>query len=452
MRWQEAFKRLQQANPSLAVAFDRFHDQLDDEARANVQVSLQRYPFASRILDTGTPYWPEGTKIDNDFVVAKGVPFSIILSKSCEIFEYTIPLMPESPKPTALLSKGDCIGLFELFDQRDTDASGGQPDWSISAGSTNVRSIVNFDAAVTLRKLQQRFGGFDTDRFRSSTTLSEKAMFIPEMQHLLSDWTVDLLFFSKSWFDYLFEYERRSDDAAFAACRLRSELYAAGWRSVSRIRAANTSFMRFFSPGLRSNADLHLVESSHALTVTVADVIYSRTPVYVLDRDSEEVAPVNIICSELLSSLMYDPIAIRPAYLGESHDVGYMPLDFISPYIIRFGPASHNIRNRIAAIAQKIRNASDSVIDGGVDLPILVELEEFFENVWFRVPAAVSSARGNSDRASAEFRLLLDEARNIREMDLEQSAYLQPYLYELENQRSDFFRACARICAYRPGL
>lgn len=452
MRWKEAFKRLRQANQSLAVAFDQFHDQLDDDARAKVQVSLQRYPFTARILDTGTPYWPDKTKIEDGYVVAKGLPVGVILSRSCEIFEYTIPLMPEAPKPTALLFKGDCIGLFELLDQSDSDAHGGQPDWSISAGSTSVRSIVNFDAAGTVRKLQQHFDGsnFDADRFKNCITLSEKAMFIPEMQNLLSDWTVDILFFNKFWFDYLFDYARRTDDVGFAACRLKDELYAAGWRSVSRIRAANTSFMRFFSPGLKNHADMHLVESSHALTVTVADAVYSRTPVYVLDRDGEDVAPVNVICQNMLAPLMEDPIAIRPAYLGGEHEVGYMPLDFISPYIIRLGLAGQSIRNRIAALAQKIRNASDFVIDGEIDLPILARLDEFLDNLAFRVPAAQNRTRENGERASAEFRLFLDEARNIKPVELELETYLQPSLRKLENRRCEFFRACARISAFRP--
>ncbi|NJO38405.1 MAG: hypothetical protein HC871_13375 [Rhizobiales bacterium] len=136
------------ASPTLASAFGRFYRQLDDNARARIKVCIRSYPFTARILDTGTPYWPDGSKVQDDFIVAKGLPLGVILSRSCEIFDYTIPLLPKSPRPTALLSKGDCIGVFELFDEGDDEAHGGKPDWSISAGSINVRNPVNFNAAA----------------------------------------------------------------------------------------------------------------------------------------------------------------------------------------------------------------------------------------------------------------------------------------------------------------
>ncbi len=448
MRWEEAFNRLRQADSSLAAAFDQFYHQLEEVDRSKVEVSLQSYPFTTRVLDTGTAYWPDGSKVEDDYVVAKGLPFGVILSRSCEVFEYTIPTMPDSPKPTAILSKGACIGLFELFDHENTEAHGGQPDWSISAGSISIRSLVNFDAAGTQNQLRRLFGTFDTERFKTRTTLSEKAMFIPGARDGLLDWTVDILFFNKFWFDCLSAYKGRSDEEAGAAYVLRDKLYAAAWSNVSRIRAANTSIMRFLSSGLNTNADLSLAMGSYELTSVVTDAVYSRVPIYVIDGHSEDVAPMKFMCEELLKPFMKQPVAIRPAYLGEDYQVGYMPLEFISPFVLQFGPTNHNTRDKIVAMAQRIRNASDSVLDENVDLPILAKLEQLFDNIAFKVPAS-SSGRRNGDRASAEFKVVLDMSRNIKEQGIDLREFFNPYLDDLENQRSEFFRACVRINMFR---
>lgn len=461
MRWEQAFRQLKKADQALAEAFDAFYHQLDSDAQSRVQVCVKSYPFTARILDTGTPYWPGPAKVDDDYIVAKGVPFAVILSKSCEIFEYTIPLLPKSPRPTALLSKGDCIGLFELFDNADASAHGGKPDWNISAGSVNIRNLVNFNIAGTINKLKKLFGNFDADRFRKCPTLSEKATYIPQIEAELSDWKVDLLYFNRAWFQYLFEHEESATRMGAAASRLKNALYGAGWRSVSRIRAANTSFMRFFSPGLRTNADMHLVESSHDFTAMVADAVYSRMPVFVLDRDGDDVAPIEALCQTLLAPFMDDPIAIKPAYLdpNNSYNVGYLPLDYVSAYIVsrtgvRFGLSNQSTRHRIVSMVEKIRNASDLVLDEQVDLPILARLDEMLDHISFRVPSTGSASNGNA-RTNTEFRLSLNTShtrtRSIEQMDLATEDFFQPYLKELENQRCEFFRTSARIQAYRPG-
>lgn len=447
MRWKEAFSRLHQANPSLADAFDHFYHQLDESDRSKAEVSLQSYPFTAKVLDTGTPYWPDGSMIEDDYVVAKGLPFGVILSRSCEIFEYTIPLMPDSPKPTVLLSKGNCIGLFELLDGNNPQAHGGRPDWSITAGSTSIRSLVNFDGAGTQSQLRKQFGVFDAERFKQRSTLSEKAMFIPGVNERLSYWTVDILFFNKFWFDCLFTSKAPLDERASAAYRLKYELQQAAWGNVSKIRAANTSFMQYFSPGLNTTADMRLVESSYALTSTVADAVYSRSPVYVLDSESEDVAPINAICEELLKPFMKRPLAIRPAYLGDDYQVGYVPLEFISPYIIRFGPANHNTRDRIIDIAQKIRTASElAIVKNGL---IFNDIDKFFGSLAFKVPA-VNSGRKKVERASVEFKISLDASRNIKPQGIDLQDFFCPYMNDLENQRCEFFRSCVRIEVFRP--
>lgn len=459
MKWEATRARLKKANSSLADAFDYFYEQLEVDDRNKVGVSLQSYSFTERILDTGVPFWPGRSLVPDEYIVATGMPFGIILSHSCEVFEYTIPLASNLPRPTALLSAGKCIGVFELFDAVDKVSHHSQPDWNICAGSTSIRTTVNMNTGGVRDDLQKIYGSFDFDRFRNCSTLSQKANFIPAIASELQEWKVDLLFFNKYWFDILLDKESDTDRIGFAANRLKNILYAAAWPNLSRIRSTSTSFKPFFSPGLRSSADLPLVESSQAIAATTDDVIYGRMPVYVLDRQSDDVAPVSRLCEMLLEPFMKNPIVLRPSHISTDgpYSVGYLPLDYISPYIVsnkgKFGAANQSIRARILSRFEMIRNASDLVLAKRVDLPILVDLNKFFDHISFRVPSTQKASKGK-DRASTFLRLVLHETadgtRTVVECDIAEEEFFQPYFDTLENSKCEFFRASVRIEAFRP--
>ncbi len=452
--WKLALDRLQNVDPDLADAFDKFYQNVPLKERESLLVFIERYPYARTIVDSGQALLSNGDPFPSGFQVSKTMPFGVVLTRACEVWDRSIARFPGGPRSQTLLYKGDCIGLFELLDKYTPGAHGAEPDWNISSGSINVRCLPNISTKDRINSLRKEYGNFDTENFKRATTLAQRAVIINGFCERIDDWYVDVLYFHDRWFELAFEMTKDEKHKEYAI-DLVLMLYSIGWRSESRIRDAHTTLYQYFADDLQHFAgrDLRPLELAYAFLVQIFDVLDKRRPYYILVEKDDEVAPISMLCSGIVDVAQGNEEGgqtkiLRPTYMSEADPIGYVPLEHISPHVVTSlrGGSGKNVRNNVLSMFERIRNASNvASADGGKAHPLLLELSVLLGQLAFRSPVPTASAEKTN--ATDAFRLALDgeRNRNVTLLDMPEQEFFSPFLTGLDLPRSDFFRSCVKV-------
>lgn len=171
-----------------------------------------KYDFGSEYVNKGRLYLPDEdgslipltspkipTQIKDDLSYNLGSnPASFILNKSAELF-MSLPNRTE-PVPFALIPPGR---LFSTSVVLEEDHQIYHPAflWNISAGAKTIFMLPKISKAKNYRRLQKHVG------FSAPTPVNifEHHNLFKEIyqQHALGEWKLDIIFFSKKWFENL---------------------------------------------------------------------------------------------------------------------------------------------------------------------------------------------------------------------------------------------------------
>lgn len=197
--WQEIRSEVGKVNPELARIVDNLPSLENDPL---IKVS---YDFGELIIKDGTLQLPFGnecfdfssSKLDGHVdknLFYNSLPLGIFIKNAGEVFLET----PTRILPLKVFEIGDLFGVFEALDYiMDKPSS---PQWSVSSGSRTVFSLPKISDLNGIKRLRAEFGIPSSIQVKTQQDHWSLFKYIAKKQ---SNWTSEILFFTKPWLDTL---------------------------------------------------------------------------------------------------------------------------------------------------------------------------------------------------------------------------------------------------------
>jgi hypothetical protein len=444
--WQANIHLVNAIDHHLSEALQIFHEALDDAEQDQLFVGQVSYPFLAHLMREGRALLPSGEPIAEEFLLPTGVAFGIILSNTCEVLDSIVGGGGAS-MPQALLDSGSCIGIFELIDGLAGDGRALKPDWTIVAGAENIHAVCATDRDDFIKRLRN-IKYFDDAEYREAGTLAQRLRLVPSVQNAIEDWNVQVLYFSRSWFDLLkrsVEQLPHLDSARCSATQtLLLELFGRAWHAISSIRGTGSAMYNAFVPSAKasnSNIDFYATQAYYMFS-HIVDVLSGRRPAYTVSAQDDEFGPYQALRANFLEAggARNDLFFLRPGYLDQRTPHVYLPLEHHFPRLFSdkrvaaeaLQQAFSQIRN---AYSRSKRQHSDSRLSIG-------RLPEILNCLSFRTPTE-KKTRGAP--ANSTFKIHIDERGQLHYPAITESEFFSPSIDNIVAKNTVFFRPCMRI-------
>jgi hypothetical protein len=330
--WAQAYAELLTVRKWLAHSFNDLYLSLPESERSILQVAVAEYPYADKIVDDGYPYWPDGVEIPDHFIASENLPFGFVLTNACEASDYLFTSDSLEQISNALIPAGGAIGLFEIADCLTNVPNPQKPDWHITAGATSIYVPLNFATQHNRTIIERRLGEtVDFLHLKNASSTMEQLVALDLFNRIRRNWTVRILFFSKSWFKLL---SQRMDFPAASA--LRAHLVNRGWKTYARVRRQKSNRLReYLNDAVKGGGNQRqLAESAVSLLTSIEDVLAGRRPFFIPRTDDCKTGPFGAISEQILKRFEQESWVLAPEYLSAQDEVGYMKLDHASPAIL----------------------------------------------------------------------------------------------------------------------
>lgn len=313
LSWKEARHLVRAANLNLAKAIDEL-DPSDEYALYHV-----RYPYGELLsnqsnltLPTSSglylPYYsPDHPKgIAEDLGYGPIVPVSLVLKNTIELYCE----LDDRVKTLLLARTGDLVGVFQAM--RLGTALDKNNTVSVAAGVRSLFMLPPIGDNIAHNRLMRLF---DIHANAPKKLLDQWGVFrdIVRSREKELSWDVEVIFFSKKWFE-------ETQDKSWRL--FRQFLFEEVWRLV--LRYSYVEFYELFLSQIQMQcnlrADPHLINTVHHLIYLAAGM----SPGYSVVM-SEEKAPVEFIQRVYVEDyrLAYAPILLGPEYFKETVPVYY---------------------------------------------------------------------------------------------------------------------------------
>ncbi len=343
--WQDVRCEVAAVNPKLAEKIDALNP--DD----SFVVYKAAYPFGSFVLKDGELQLPNQAgdlfpissseidyKVKENLSYTPNMPIGVVLKHAGEIF-WTVG---KSIIPFRLMLPGRIFSLWGMLQEPGTSAHTGSM-WYITAGARSLMMLPKISDETKYKNLRKKF----RIQQRRLKTLSDQWLLFKDLAHsplFDEDWTVELLYFSKKWFDHI-----KSDDAAWQLLKL--YLLETAWRDTAVARNQvpdGCSFSKALnSRNLRPNP--YLVDTVKYL-YKIARRAYPGIKVAIDDR----VAPIKRF-QEIFDEtygLDYAPTMLHIDYFSPKDPLNpvYYSLEF--PTLPDFSPKSKKAASKLAELRE----------------------------------------------------------------------------------------------------
>lgn len=378
LSWEDAKDRIRLVDEDLKTAFATFHQCLSDKEKDKATVYHCRYRYGDLLIDSGRAFWPGGEKFPEAYVVAKGLPFGLILTKMCDVIEPSVSTNKNQMvhyNSQALLAQGEFIGLFELLDKYLYNDNGPQPDWTIASGTKNIIPPTNLANSHIKKLIQKNFGLYGWNKSFSFNTFVDDIISSEKINHIIDGWHVDVLLFSKCWFDNLFEMVH-FDQMPEETLPLYYYLTKKAWQSVTRIRETRTSLFSYLP--------IPEAETAYDLLTHLSDCLENRRPIYVPTINEDTAAPIDRLCQMFLAKILpsnEDIFFLAPQYFYQGQVHGFVPLEVISN---KFANKRQSTVAVVRAAIEGLAAAYNNMRRDGKSVPSLSSVPDIVNNLVFR--------------------------------------------------------------------
>lgn len=311
LNWSEARSLVQAVNPGLAKEIDEL-DPGDEYALYHV-----RYPYGELIADQSrvtfpTPdgvYLPYSSPehpscLAEDLSYGPIIPATLILKNTVEMYCE----LEDRVKTIFSARRGDFMGLFpsmKLGTALDKNNA-----VCMASGLRSLFMIAPIGDNIAHNRLMRTY---DIHSSAPKKLLDQWHVFKEIVQAHELPWEVELIFFSRKWFEETKEKKWRL---------FRQFLFESVWKLVLRhtYHEFNELFLSHMQTQCNLRADPHLINTAHHLIYLSAGI----TPGYGV-LESEEQAPIDFIQQVYLSDyrLAYAPIMLGTQYFSEGLPVYY---------------------------------------------------------------------------------------------------------------------------------
>jgi hypothetical protein len=446
--WAQAYTEFLTVRRRIAHSFNDLYLSLSESEQSELQVAVAEYPYADKIVDDGYPYWPSGTEIPDNFIASDKLPFGFILTNSCEASDYLFTADSLEQVSNGLIPAGGAIGLFEIADfltnlPNRHDWQPQKADWQITAGATTIHIPLNLATQHNRTIIERRLGEtVDFMHLKNASSAIEQLSALEIFNSIRKNWTVRVLFFSKTWFKLL---RQRTDYPA--ANELRAHVVNRAWKAYARVRRQKSNRLRecledAFKGGSNQR---QLAETAVSLLTSLEDVLAGRRPFFIPRRKNSHVGPFGAICHEILKYFEQESWVLAPGYLSADNEVGYMKLDHASPTILN-GPAKA-AKDKVIEIMSILRAAAQSAKKRHGDNQPSFDLQPYVDllpHVVFQTPATRSQSSPAQGPSVYQFRMD-KQLKPTKPHILTQQAFFDPLFDVIPRERSAFFRNSLRI-------
>lgn len=307
LTWKEARQDVHRVNPDLAAIID----QLDPPDQ--LHLIKAKYKFGDVILNADQFYLPTekgvvsiadssvDQQIKDGLIFNAPIPMGILLNRRIELnLNLGNRLLPFS-----LMRPGKIFALWDVLHQSGIVSHAGYV-WKITAGACSLAMLPKISDIVSFRRLKQHYqlnSAFPKYYDEQWSVFSELAHYAQPND----PWTVELLFFPKSWIDKL-------DDPAWIS--LKAYLYQTAWQE-SRFLRDSFIFAADFS---RSILERNLKPNPY-LSDTVKHLYAMMAgyyPGFVFAGD-DDAAPIGVLQDVFANiyELKYLPSMLQLGYLSD---------------------------------------------------------------------------------------------------------------------------------------
>ncbi|AIT09615.1 hypothetical protein LO80_06325 [Candidatus Francisella endociliophora] len=225
LSWQNVAAEVEKVNPQLAQVINSI------EIPQNCKVIKASYNFGDHILDKGTlhlPYkgkiYPIGSKELPKEIVRElsytNIPVGLPLNKIIEVYldndNFTIPFSISSP--------GDIFALWSILSADDSIYKQHAASWNMTAGSRSLHLLPKTSDARSFNRLKKELSLKNIKKPKNVLEQWNLFKAISDTQTSEDKWSIEVLFFSKEWF------ENKKLDS------LRLYLHSMGWRETGFLR------------------------------------------------------------------------------------------------------------------------------------------------------------------------------------------------------------------------
>jgi hypothetical protein len=441
--WAQAYAELLTVRRRIAHSFNDLYLSLSESERSTLQVAVAEYPYADKIIDDGYPYWPGGAEIPDHFIASENLPFGFVLTNACEASDYFFTSDSLEQISNALIHPGGAIGLFEIADSLTNVLNPLKPDWHITAGATTIHIPLNLATQHNRTIIERRLGEtVDVMHLKNASSAIEQLIALDLFNRIRRNWTVRILFFSKSWFKLL---RQRMDFPAANA--LRAHLVNRAWKTYARLRRQQSNRLRdYVNDAVKGGGNQRqLAETAVLLLTSIEDVLAGRRPFFIPRMKDCAVGPFGAISDEILKPFEQQSWVLVPEYLSEQDEVGFMKLDHASPAILN-GQAKA-AKDKVIAIMSIFRAAAQAAKRRQRDDQPSFDLQHYVDllpHVVFQTPATRSQSTPAQGPSVYQFRMD-KQLKPTKPYILTQQAFFDPLFDVIPRERSAFFRNSLRI-------
>jgi hypothetical protein len=320
----------------------------------NLKFLHAAYPFNSCVFRNGLPLTPQEERLPDEFLGKNGLPLGLIISNRLEVIDRLVWQGKVFETPSAILSPGNLIGLFEFIDYA-TKATTIRPDLTIVAGARTLafaeipRPGSKKGKLFDLKERHQLHHDIDDYDEESQKDLTEWQLIsaLRALRQPMVNWKAIVLYFSSDWIDLLASdimRAQRSDPTVSNADLLLAE----GWQKLTRIRDPSNSVYQALK-GWGKSHSIRVLEAAHYLLEAGREVVEGRRPCYVPTAYCGTLGPYADFQRQILDPSGCHPSILEPRYL-EPGESGYLPLARIFPDLFRKSALSQ-IREIFSVIA-----------------------------------------------------------------------------------------------------
>jgi hypothetical protein len=387
MDFKEAAEFIRAVDAGLEEALKVVWHQATRARQASLCFFLAKYPYKNFVFKNGQALDPDGGPLRADLLVNQ-LPVGLILDNVLEVIDEVIRRGEVIEFPQSLLFTRQLIGLWELIDSQLTVEGRPIANWTISAGSRNLKFLEFPTQKVKWDRLRARYRHLSTHDKEDIRRLKEIDLIqkISEVDDKCRRWATQVLYFSPSWFD---ELQRQLVDPATAlpATSLFSYFQKQGWSTLARVRYNDDQLTDALTEW---GGDHHAprCKAAYLMLRHSLQVLTQRRPCFGLAEGNHLLGPLDVLKQELLQVAHLNETILGPTYLHEGQ-VGFLSLSQLVPSAFEQNPED-SLEN-IFKIISRSREAAAKL---KLAVPGLDGLPELFSRLTFRVRTGRQRQKG----------------------------------------------------------
>lgn len=324
---------------------------------------IVEYRYGQQIFRDGQLFWPNGQPAPQEYFREDISCLGVVLKNVCEVHDHRVK-RPDDERtvraPEALLGAGQWLGLFEFLDRMCGISDIASPDWSISAGATQLLTMQRVATKGVHNKRNKEYGLSEEPR-----NLCEAVT--PILANSSNAWRVEILFLPARFLALLSRNVQGPEQCSLDQA-LFSQLSVTAWSSLAKTRHAAYDeilalFMRI-GRHLQLHKDVEVFRTPHVIEAAARFAAYlmrvqaGTAVAYTPTMADDEAGPFSEISSMASRWGIYPPAIMRPTYVAKD-ETGYIRLADIDPP--RFSKSGgRNFKGRLEEVQTRLRLLLDN--------------------------------------------------------------------------------------------